>query len=114
MKTEMLTQKEPSSTKYMQTLSVKLKELEEAGFKVQFKATDKGLLSLSTQCLYQPNEVKVVHFYRFEGETNPSDNAIVYAIETNTGEKGTLVNGYGVDTDPLVANFIVRVEAIKK
>lgn len=34
--------------------------------------------------------------YRFEGNTNPDDNAILYAIETARGEKGLLLDAYGV------------------
>jgi hypothetical protein len=84
------------------------------GFETQFKATEQGLLSLTTQKIFQPDEVKVVHFYRFEGDSNPSDSSIVYAIEANDGEKGTLVDGYGSSSDSLITDFMHKVEEIHK
>jgi hypothetical protein len=34
-----------------------------------------------TDNLFQSNEVKIVHLYRFEGESNPDDSSIMYALE---------------------------------
>jgi hypothetical protein len=98
----------------MDTLVKCLHSLEQSGFATQFKATPLGLLSLTTEITFQPTELTVAHFYRFEGESNPSDNAIVYAIETKTGEKGTLVDGYGTASDEYVTSFIKQVTAIHK
>jgi hypothetical protein len=83
-------------------------------YSTQFKITDQGLISLETQKIYQPDQVRVVHFYRYEGESDPDDNAILYAIETNEGEKGTIVDAYGMYSDPLVSNFMKQVEEISK
>jgi hypothetical protein len=33
---------------------------------------------------------------RFEGMSDPDDNAILYAISTKNGRKGILVDGYGI------------------
>ncbi len=88
--------------------------LEKQGFSTQFKATVKGLKSLTTQRVYKPQEVKVVNFYRFEGESDPQDNSILYVIETVNGERGTLTDGYGPTSDTHVTNFIKEVEDIEK
>jgi hypothetical protein len=98
----------------MQTLSTVITKLTQRGYEVQFKVTDKGLLSLSSDKVYNPEQVKICHFYRFEGESNPSDNSILYAIETQDGEKGTLVDGYGASSDELIDHFIKQVEKIEK
>jgi hypothetical protein len=39
--------------------------------------------------------------YRFEGDSNPDDSSIVYAISSNTGLKGTLVDAYGAYSENL-------------
>lgn len=88
--------------------------LDKLGFKTQFQAVAKGLKSLTTDYIYKADDVKIVNFYRFEGESNPDDSAILYAIETANGERGTLTDAYGVDADADVAEFIHQVEDIEK
>ena len=102
----------PKEKEHMQTLVSCLNYLYKSGYQTQFKATTIGLLSLATEKIFQPTQIRIVHFYRFEGESNPSDNAILYAIETNDEEKGTLVNGYGPSSDSLVNEFMEQVEKI--
>ena len=98
----------------MDSLVTILSSLEDEGYKTQFKATDQGLESLSTFKLYQPAEIKISHFFRFEGESDPEDSAIVYAIETSSGEMGTLVDSFGPYSDPLVDHFIENIKEIHK
>ena len=88
--------------------------LNKLGFTIQFKALATGLKSLTTERVYKPEEVKVVNFYRFEGESNPADNAILYAIETCVGERGTLSDAYGPYADLNVTNFMAKVDLISK
>src|SRR5688572_22118555 len=90
----------------MSTMVSILDALTGNGYTTQFKATEGVLLSLLTNKEYKPDDVKINHFYRFEGESNPYDSSIVYAIETNTGEKGTLIDSYGAYSDPLISSFI--------
>jgi len=53
-----------------------------------------------------------VNFFRFEGRSNPDDNAILYVIETNDGTKGTLIQNH-VFTDPAATQFMKRVQNIQ-
>lgn len=98
----------------MKTMVGVLNSSKLAEFTKQFKITNQGLASSDTKKTYQPNQVKVVHFYRFEGESDPADNAILYAIETDTGEKGTIIDAYGMNNDPMVSDFMKQVEEMKK
>lgn len=98
----------------MKTLSEMITKLTQKGYDVQFKVTEEGMVSLSTDKVYKPDQLKICHFYRFEGESNPADNSILYAIETRDGEKGTLVDGYGASSDELIDRFIKQVEEIEK
>lgn len=63
---------------------------------------------------YHPEDVVIVSFYRFEGQSDPGDNAILYLIETNDGVKGTLVDGYGPTAEKWVSQFVLEVEEIYK
>lgn len=91
-----------------------LAEVEKMGFRTQFEVKAENLVSLKTGRHFQPDEIKIVHFYRFEGESNPDDSSILYAIETNDFEKGTLVDGYSNAADPETAAFMVKVDNINK
>jgi mannose/fructose-specific phosphotransferase system component IIA len=63
---------------------------------------------------YKPDEVKIIDFYRFEGQSDPADNAIMYVIEANDGDKGTLIDAYGAYADENVNRFISKVKNINK
>lgn len=94
----------------MKSLVSILNNLTSMGFETQFKATEQGLFSLETQKIFQSDKVEIVHFYRFEGEPDPDDNAILYAIITNDGEKGTLIDAYGIYNDTRITNFMQSVK----
>jgi hypothetical protein len=98
----------------LETLVSVLNKLEENGYITQFKATSNGLVSLSTGLVFQPSDVKVESFYRFEGESNPEDNAVLYAIKTYNGESGTLIDGYSNSGSAEVGEFMRKVNEIAK
>jgi hypothetical protein len=98
----------------MDSLVTVLARIENLGFTSQFEINGKSMVSLRTYKHYLPNEIKIVHFYRFEGESNPEDSSIMYAIETYDKEKGTLVDGYGTASDPSTADFMRKVNDIHK
>jgi hypothetical protein len=43
-----------------------------------------------------PEHFTVDEYHRFEGASNPDDNSIVYAIHSDKGVKGVLVDAYGM------------------
>ncbi|MGZ8544590.1 MAG: hypothetical protein ACXWV0_04800 [Flavisolibacter sp.] len=105
---------ENNSMPYMKSLATCLNRMIGEGYTEDFRVSDLGLESLNKPVTYKPEEIEVVNFYRFEGESDPDDNAILYIIETNDGTKGTLIDAYGVYNDAKVAQFMKDVEAIHK
>ena len=105
---------ENNSTPFMKSLATCLNKVMQEGYTENFKVTEEGLESLHKTNNYKPDQIHVVNFFRFEGQSDPDDNAILYVIETNDGTKGTLVDAYGVYTDPKVSNFMKDVETIQK
>jgi hypothetical protein len=99
---------------YMMTLSSCIASAEKKGFTSQFKVNELGILSLATQKLYTPEQVSIAHFYRFEGDSNPDDCSILYALEMLNCERGTLVDAYGVSNDPMITEFMSKVKRIHK
>jgi hypothetical protein len=98
----------------LKSLQACLAKMIATGFTDDFKATDDGLKSLRTDKVYSPDEVTITNFYRFEGASDPDDTSILYAIETQDGVKGTLVDAYGAYASPEVNQFILAVENINK
>ena len=84
------------------------------GYTNQFRATQSGLKCVETDQVYQPDQVLVTNFFRFEGISDPDDMSILYEIETHDGCKGTLIDAYGVYSDPKVGRFMLDVEEIHK
>ena len=98
----------------MKDLSSCVNRMKEEGYKEDFQVTAKGLTTFDKGKTYKPGQVRIASFYRFEGESDPGDNVILYVIETDDGTKGTLVDGYGAYADVNVSKFIVEVENIQK
>ncbi len=98
----------------MKTLGACLNKVVKDGYIENFKVTEKGLKSLETEKLYQPDQIHIVNFFRFEGASDPSDSAILYVIETNDGTKGSLTDAYGMYADPNIDKFIKEVEKYQK
>lgn len=57
----------------------------------------------------RPENFEVVETYRFEGNTDPADEAIVYAIETKDGRKGVLVSGYGAYSEDVSEDMVRKL-----
>lgn len=91
-------------------------KLNKDGFTEDFRVTEGRLHTIGTDRSkgYAPNEVTIVDFYRFEGESDPDDMSILYAIETNDGVKGTISSAYGVYADADVDEFLKTVEDLGK
>ncbi|MGN6163726.1 MAG: hypothetical protein ACTHOF_04225 [Flavisolibacter sp.] len=105
---------EHNSMPYMKSLSNCLNRMVNEGYTEDFGISEQGLESLQKHSYYSPNEIEIVNFYRFEGESDPDDNAILYVIETSDGTKGTLIDAYGTYNDARVTRFMQDVEAIQK
>lgn len=92
-----------------------LNRLHKEGFKHDFKVSDEGkLCSMDGSGSLSPEQVRIVDHYRFEGESNPDDMSILYAVETTTGLKGTISNSYGPYADENIDTFLKQVEDLGK
>ncbi|AYA37956.1 hypothetical protein D3Y59_13430 [Hymenobacter oligotrophus] len=92
------------------------RKLTEDGFTSDFNVQDGRLcvIGSETNKTYGPEEVTIVDFYRFEGESNPDDMSILYAIETADGIRGTISNAFGTYADADVDDFLRKVEDLGK
>ena len=91
-------------------------KLNKDGFTEDFRVMDGRLHTIGNDRSkgYSPNEVTIVDFYRFEGESNPDDMSILYAIQTADGVKGTISTAFGTYADSDVDEFLRTVEDLGK
>ena len=81
--------------KEMDTLSAVMEKLRLKKQDNEFRMLEKGFGSGNGK-YYEPNELKIIRTYRFEGDSNPADSSILYLIEANDGKIGYSLDAYGV------------------
>lgn len=86
-----------------------LSYLKDEGYSVNFNLLQNSIECRDEGIELSPEMFEVVNFFRFEGESNPDDSSIVYAIESNNGLKGVLVNAYGAYSDPLSDELVSKL-----
>lgn len=77
------------------TTSEREAELVEAGFTHQFALTDDTVVDLDRDVAYPPQDVTIVAQHRAEGNSDPADESMLFALQTPDGHKGTLTVTYG-------------------
>jgi hypothetical protein len=98
----------------MNTMTDTINKLTVQGYTEAFQVTDVGLKALSDGTIFSADEVSITNFFRFEGQSDPSDNAIVYVVQTNDGKMGLLIDAFGSDADHDIGKFIVDVQEFQK
>ena len=79
------------------TVSQTIDALKQQGYDLDFNIKQECLICHQTNTVLSPEDFELDAVYRFEGESNPDDEAVVYAISSpKFGVKGVLVNAYGL------------------
>lgn len=94
------------------TVSEAVNGLKARGFELDFNLHENCLVCNDDK--FDADDFEIVEVYRFEGDTDPSDEAVVYAITSRNGLKGVLVNGYGISADELSAAMERKLSIHKK
>tara|TARA_R110002049_G_scaffold189489_2_gene357857 strand:+ start:303 stop:626 length:324 start_codon:yes stop_codon:yes gene_type:complete len=84
------------------TVTEAMAALKKLGYTIDFSIlTDKEcLICHLTATELSPDDFEIDHFYRFEGDSDPGDEMIVYAISSTKNDlKGVVVNAYGIYSD---------------
>ncbi len=81
--------------KNYESLADALADLRKRGYEADFETESPCLYCSDLDLRLIEEEFQIDEVYRFEEESNPDDNAVVYAISSSTGLKGTIVDGFG-------------------
>ncbi len=84
----------------MTTLSGVMEVLKERGVDHELRLLENGQLEdQDSGRVYNPQGMKIIRSYRFEGDSNPSDSAVLYLLENADGFIGYIINAYGAYDD---------------
>jgi hypothetical protein len=86
-----------------------INDLQKRGYVYDFNLEEDCLNCPEADIVLKPSEFEIKEVYRFEGESDPDDNAIVYAIESRKGLKGILINAYGLYADPVSSAMVSKL-----
>lgn len=92
-----------------ETLTEALEDLRKQGYTRDYNLKTEYLKCQQDGLELRPDEFTITSFYRFEGMTDPDDETILYAIEENNGQKGTLVSAYGPYADAPSADMVQKL-----
>jgi hypothetical protein len=76
-----------------------LNDLKSRGYEANFETESFCLYCGDLDMRLDPEEFRVDEEYRFEGDPNHDEDAVLVAITSSSGIKGTLVDGYGSYVD---------------
>ena len=85
----------------METLSEAIARLEAAGFRDSFRPEGARLWAQAAERFFAPETLVVEEVVRFEGESDPDEEAILFALRSASGDvRGTFTTSFGVSADP--------------
>ncbi|WP_417428332.1 hypothetical protein [Halpernia sp.] len=86
--------------KPMLTMSQVMNKLAQKGIVKEFSMNNKGEVCLTDfEKNYQPSDLKILKSFRFEGDSNPADEAVLYVAEDKEGNKGMIIDSYGAESN---------------
>ncbi|SRR6266498_569354 len=90
------------------TVTDAVRGLKERGYTKDFNLKENCIVCHEDK--FRPEDFEITEVYRFEGDSDPGDEAVVYAIESNKGDRGVLVNGYGNSADEMSSEMVKKLE----
>ncbi|MCJ8208375.1 phosphoribosylpyrophosphate synthetase [Mucilaginibacter sp. RS28] len=91
------------------TLSEAITDLTAKGYQYNFNLNPESIYCSELNLSLSPGDFHVDGVFRFEGATDPEDNEILYAISSDEGVKGLLVDAFGTYATALNADMIAKL-----
>ena len=89
------------------TVSDAVRGLKERGYTKDFNLKENCIVCNEQK--FHVEDFEIVEVYRYEGDSDPADEAVVYAIESGRGDRGVLVSGYGISADEMTAEMAKKL-----
>jgi hypothetical protein len=92
------------------TVVAAINGLKARGYTVNFNIAFDKLICTDNKTILNPNEFEIVEVHRFEGNSNPADEDVVYAVESITGNiKGVITSAFGLYADSASTEMIHKL-----
>ena len=89
-------------TYHYTTVLEALEDLKDKGFYHDF--------NLHTEAIKKnPNDYSVEHVYRYEGDSDPDEESVVYGIISISGKKGVFVSGFSANSDDEASKILEKL-----
>ena len=88
-----------------------LDDLRKRGYDADFSTQAICLYCGDLDMRLDPQDFMVDEVYRFEGNSDPDDNVVLYAISSSNGVRGTLVDAYGPYSENLSFEMAKKLQA---
>src|SRR6185436_2030353 len=95
----------------LNTINSIIYDLQTEGFVHTFSIIKDEIGCSGQRKLYKPAEIKIVKQDNYRGNPYSSSSATIYALETNDGYKGILINRRGIFADKAIERFIQKASA---
>lgn len=92
---------------FYDTVSEAIRKLREKGFTKDFNLEENCIVCHPDR--FAADQFNVVEVYRYEGNTDPADEATVYGIVSSSGMKGILVTGYGASVEAMSEEILEKL-----
>lgn len=84
------------------SVSEALEQLNKKGFIHDFNLQDETIRK-------NPHNYEIEHVYRYEGDTDPDEEAVVYGITSSSGERGVYVAGFSANSENEAASVLAKL-----
>ena len=92
------------------TVTEAVKGLQQRGYTDELSLSDHCIVCGGEKTELHPEDFHIDEFHRFEGDSDPADESIVYAISSaKRGIKGVLVNGFGASANSLTQEMVEKL-----
>ena len=96
------------------TVSEAINDLSNRGYQDNLRIGNDCLHCDNKNVQLSPKDFHIDEVYRFEGNTDPADETIVYAISsTDNSVKGTLVDAYGTYYDSASEELVEKLSIVR-
>lgn len=93
------------------TVADAMRLLEADGYRADFSVAHDTVRCGRCQVAHAPDRLTVRHTFRFEGASDPGDEAIVMGVECpECHARGIIVSAYGPDADPELIELVARLQ----